>query len=61
MGAFIGTGRPAVVYGSLTFVRCQIIMHARLVLARAVTIAVRYCPIRRQLKDCDSQSSSGQE
>jgi acyl-CoA oxidase len=55
-GAFVSTGHPAVVYGSLTFVRGQIIMHARLVLARAVTIAVRYCSIRRQFKDRDSKS-----
>jgi acyl-CoA oxidase len=55
-GAFIRTGHPAVVYGSLTFVRGQIIMHARLVLARAVTVAVRYCSIRRQFKDRDSKS-----
>lgn len=49
-------GHPAVVYGSLTFVRGQIIMHARLILARAVTIAVRYCSIRRQFRDRDSKS-----
>ncbi|KAF2849024.1 acyl-CoA oxidase [Plenodomus tracheiphilus IPT5] len=60
-GAFIRTGHPADVYGSLTFVRGQIIMHARLVLARAVTVAVRYCSIRRQLKDWDSKSSADQE
>lgn len=60
-GAFVRTGHPAVVYGSLTFVRGQIIMHARLVLARAVTIAVRYCSIRRQFKDRDSKHSSDEE
>lgn len=60
-GAFIRTGHPAVVYGSLTFVRGQIIMHARLVLARAVTVAVRYCSIRRQFKDRDSKNDSDQE
>jgi acyl-CoA oxidase len=60
-GAFIRTGHPAVVYGSLTFVRGQIIMHARLVLARAVTIAVRYCSIRRQFKDRDSKSPRDDE
>jgi acyl-CoA oxidase len=36
-------------------------MHARLVLARAVTIAVRYTSIRRQFKDRDSNSSSSLE
>ncbi|KAL5380263.1 hypothetical protein DPSP01_007838 [Paraphaeosphaeria sporulosa] len=52
-GALIRRGHPAVVYGSLTFVRGQIIMHARLVLARAVTVAVRYCAVRRQFQDRD--------
>jgi acyl-CoA oxidase len=60
-GAFVRTGHPAVVYGSLTFVRGQIIMHARLVLARAVTVAVRYCSIRRQFKDRDSTSPEDDE
>jgi acyl-CoA oxidase len=60
-GTFIRTGHPAVVYGSLTFVRGQIIMHARLVLARAVTVAVRYCSIRRQFRDRDSKSVHDKE
>ncbi|KNG43956.1 acyl-CoA oxidase [Stemphylium lycopersici] len=60
-GALIRTGHPAVVYGSLTFVRGQIIMHASLVLARAVTVAVRYCAIRRQFKDRDSINPSDEE
>jgi acyl-CoA oxidase len=54
-------GHPAVVYGSLTFVRGQIIMHARLVLARAVTVAVRYSAIRRQFQDRDSKNSNDDE
>ncbi|KAK5136250.1 hypothetical protein LTR08_003857 [Meristemomyces frigidus] len=49
---------PAVVYGSLTAVRAAIIMHARLVMARAVTIAVRYTSVRRQFSDRDSQSNA---
>jgi len=53
-GALTRRGHPAVVYGSLTFVRGQIIMHARLVLARVVTVAVRYCAVRRQFQDRDS-------
>lgn len=60
-GAFIRSGHPAVVYGSLTFVRGQIIMHARLVLARAVTVAVRYCSIRRQFRDRDSKTAHDKE
>jgi acyl-CoA oxidase len=60
-GALNRKGHPAVVYGSLTFVRGQIIMHARLVLARAVTVAVRYCCVRRQFQDRDSKSKGGEE
>ncbi|EXJ95190.1 hypothetical protein A1O1_00309 [Capronia coronata CBS 617.96] len=52
---YIKPKNPAVVYGSLTFVRAQIVMNARLVLARAVTIAVRYLSIRRQFADRDSK------
>lgn len=61
VGAFTRRGHPAVVYGSLTFVRGQIIMHARLVLARAVTVAVRYCSIRRQFADRDAKSHDAPE
>lgn len=60
-GTYIKPENPAVVYGSLTFVRAQIIMHARLVLARAVTIAVRYLSIRRQFKDRDADSPKAEE
>ena len=52
-GAYTKPSNPAVVYGSLTYVRANIVMHARLVLARAVTVAVRYLSIRRQFHDRD--------
>ncbi|EME48677.1 hypothetical protein DOTSEDRAFT_67648 [Dothistroma septosporum NZE10] len=52
---------PAVVYGSLTAVRASIIMHARLVIARAVTIAVRYATIRKQFQDRDSSDKFAPE
>jgi acyl-CoA oxidase len=52
---------PAVVYGSLTYVRAQIIMHARLIIARAVTIAVRYASVRQQFADRDSKDSKAPE
>jgi acyl-CoA oxidase len=55
-GSFKRTGHPAVVYGTMTYVRANIIMHARLVMARAVTVAVRYSAIRRQFRDRDSKS-----
>jgi acyl-CoA oxidase len=52
-GAYTQSGQPALVYGSLTYVRANIVHHARLVLARAVTVAVRYTTIRRQFHDRD--------
>ncbi|KAJ5793928.1 hypothetical protein N7457_000527 [Penicillium paradoxum] len=52
-GIYTKPEQPAVVYGSMTFVRANIVQHARLVLARAVTIAVRYSTVRRQFQDRD--------
>ncbi|KAK6431216.1 hypothetical protein LTR95_012622 [Oleoguttula sp. CCFEE 5521] len=52
---------PAVVYGSLTAVRAAIVMHARLVLARAVTVAVRYTALRRQFSNRDDNSRTAPE
>ena len=60
-GAYKKPDNPATVYGSLTFVRAQIILQARLVLARAVTVAVRYTSIRRQFRDRDSREADGLE
>ena len=52
-GVYTKPDRPALVYGSLTYVRANIVHHARLVLARAVTIAIRYTTVRRQFQDRD--------
>jgi acyl-CoA oxidase len=60
-GAYSKPSNPAVVYGSLTYVRANIVMHARLVLARAVTVAVRYLSIRHQFSDRDSADTSPEE
>ena len=60
-GVYKKPDKPATVYGSLTFVRAQIIMHARLILARAVTVAVRYTSIRRQFQDRDARGSNAPE
>ena len=60
-GMYTKPANAATVYGSLTFVRAQIIMHARLVLARAVTNAVRYLAIRRQFADRDSKDPKAPE
>lgn len=59
-GAYTKPESPGVVYGSLTYVRANIIMHARLILARAVTIATRYTTVRRQFQDRDG-SGNGPE
>ncbi|KAL4905084.1 hypothetical protein BDW74DRAFT_152959 [Aspergillus multicolor] len=53
-GAYTKPAQPTVIYGTLTYMRSKIIQHARLVLARAVTIAVRYTTIRHQFADRDS-------
>ncbi|KAK8200961.1 hypothetical protein M8818_006281 [Zalaria obscura] len=52
-GRYQKAGNPAVVYGTLTAIRANIVMHARLVLARAVTVAVRYTAVRHQFRDRD--------
>jgi acyl-CoA oxidase len=59
--AYSKPSNPAVVYGSLTYVRANIVMHARLVLARAVTVAVRYLSIRHQFPSRDNPSPNGPE
>lgn len=56
-GEYTKPENAAVVYGSLTNIRANIVMHARLVLARAVTVAVRYLSIRRQFRDRDGDGS----
>ncbi|EFW16660.1 acyl-CoA oxidase [Coccidioides posadasii str. Silveira] len=60
-GKYTKPGNPEVVYGSLTHVRATIVMEARLALARAVTVAVRYLSIRRQFRDKDSDNPSDPE
>lgn len=60
-GRYIKPKNQALVYGSMTYVRAQIIMHARLVLARACTIAIRYTSIRQQFSDRDKPNGSPEE
>ncbi|KAI9369542.1 acyl-CoA dehydrogenase/oxidase C-terminal [Aspergillus egyptiacus] len=57
-GRYIKPEQSALVYGTLTYMRSKMIQHARLVLARAVTVAVRYTAIRRQFKDRDGSPTS---
>ncbi|RVX67839.1 hypothetical protein B0A52_07767 [Exophiala mesophila] len=60
-GTYIKPTNPTLVYGTMTFTRAQIIMHARLVMARAVTIATRYLSIRHQFSDRDSGPGAPEE
>lgn len=48
-------------YGTMTWVRSTIVMQAGSTLARGVTIATRYCAIRRQFQDRDAPQSTGPE
>lgn len=50
----------ALVYGTMTYVRSNIVLQSGSVLARGVTIATRYCAVRRQFQDRDSTSPTGE-
>ena len=55
--------RPAtasLVYGTLTWVRSNIVHQSGSVLARGVVIATRYCAVRRQFQDRDAKEMSGE-
>lgn len=51
---YVRQGSPSLTYGTMTWVRATIVMQAGSVLARGVTIATRYCAIRRQFQDRDA-------
>ncbi|KAF2864023.1 acyl-CoA oxidase [Piedraia hortae CBS 480.64] len=53
-GEYIQPKSASLVYGSMTWVRSTIVLQAGSVLARGVTIATRYCSIRRQFQDRDA-------
>jgi acyl-CoA oxidase len=59
-GQYIKPANAKLAYGTMTWVRSRIVMHARLVLARSATIAVRYCSIRRQFQDKDAKDQTGE-
>ncbi|TPX07059.1 uncharacterized protein E0L32_011047 [Thyridium curvatum] len=52
-GKYIKPASPVLVYGTLTFIRSRIVLQSGSVLARGVTIATRYCAVRRQFRDAD--------
>jgi acyl-CoA oxidase len=49
----------ALTYGTLTWVSANNVQQSRTVLMRSVTIAIRYCAIRRQFADHDSPKFEG--
>ena len=55
-GKYQKPANPALVYGTLTYIRSTIVLQAGSVLARGVTIATRYCAVRRQFQDRDAPS-----
>ncbi|KAK5156527.1 hypothetical protein LTS14_004739 [Recurvomyces mirabilis] len=58
---YVKPSSPSLVFGTLTWVRSTIVMQAGGVLARGVTIATRYCAVRRQFQDRDAPSDAGGE
>ncbi|GAM82832.1 hypothetical protein ANO11243_008180 [Dothideomycetidae sp. 11243] len=57
---YIRPALPSLVYGTLTWVRSNIVMQAGGVLARGVTIATRYAAVRRQFQDRDAKDQSSE-
>lgn len=60
-GKFIRPQNAALVYGTMTWVRSTIVLMSGSVLARGVTIATRYCAVRRQFQDRDDMSNDATE
>lgn len=58
--AYVRPASASLVYGTLTWVRSHIVLESGSVLARGVTIAVRYTTIRRQFQDRDSKGTVGE-
>lgn len=56
-GKYKRVGAPTLVYGTMTWVRANIVLDAGSSLARGVTIATRYCAIRRQFQDRDAEAA----
>ncbi|KAK1142467.1 hypothetical protein N8T08_007829 [Aspergillus melleus] len=59
-GKYLRPASPTLVYGTLTWVRSNIVLQAGGVLARGVTIATRYCAVRKQFQDRDAQGNVGE-
>ncbi|KAH8701557.1 acyl-CoA dehydrogenase/oxidase [Talaromyces proteolyticus] len=57
---YVRPALPTLVYGTMTWVRSNIVLDAGSVLARGVTIATRYCAVRRQFQDRDADRNAGE-
>ncbi|RJE26880.1 acyl-Coenzyme A oxidase [Aspergillus sclerotialis] len=57
---YVRPAMPSLVYGTLTWVRSNIVLQAGSVLARGVTIATRYCAVRRQFQDRDAHEGASE-
>ncbi|KAJ5768719.1 hypothetical protein N7520_003278 [Penicillium odoratum] len=55
---YVQAASPTLLYGTMTWVRSNIVLDAGNILAHGVTIATRYCAIRRQFQDRDAKSGS---
>lgn len=51
---YVRPSNPSLIYGTLTYIRSSIVLQSGSVLARGVTIASRYCAVRRQFQDRDA-------
>lgn len=54
---YVRPSNPSLIYGTLTYIRSHIVLQSGSVLARGVTIATRYCAVRRQFQDRDAPAT----
>lgn len=59
--AYIRPASASLIYGTLTWVRSTIVLQSGGVLARGVTIALRYTAVRRQFQDRDTPAMANGE
>ncbi|KAL1867617.1 hypothetical protein Plec18167_008617 [Paecilomyces lecythidis] len=57
---YLRPANPTLIYGTMTWVRSSIVLQAGSVLAKGVTIATRYCAVRRQFSDQDAPKNAGE-
>jgi hypothetical protein len=60
LNQYIKPRSATLVYGTMTWVRSTIVWQSGGVLARGVTIAIRYCAVRRQFVDRDAANQEGE-